>query len=183
MKKTILLVNLIIGLIFTSCQSPQSKWQIAKNPLLTQWASDVDPENPWPEYPRPQMVRENWLNLNGLWDYAILPKENSEPETPEPEEDRAIVLGEFGGLGLPVEKHTWEEKAWGYRNMKDFNELLEKYEEFYSIVWQFKDNPGLSAAVYTQTTDVETETNGLMTYDRKIIKLNPGDAYKINTNK
>ncbi|MCK4698933.1 MAG: beta-galactosidase, partial [Bacteroidales bacterium] len=96
--------------------------------------------------------------------------------------DRAIVLGEFGGLGLPVEKHTWEEEAWGYRNMKNFNELLDKYEQFYSAIWQFKDDPGLSAAVYTQTTDVETETNGLMTYDRKIIKLNPGDAYKINTN-
>ena len=79
MKKYILLANLIVVLIFTSCHSPQSKWQITENPLLTQWASDVDPENPWPEYPRPQMVRGNWLNLNGLWDYAILPKENSEP--------------------------------------------------------------------------------------------------------
>lgn len=105
-----------------------------------------------------------------------------EPRTPEPEEDRAIVLGEFGGLGLPVEKHTWEEKAWGYRNMKSFSELLDKYEQFYTTVWQFKDDPGLSAVVYTQTTDVETETNGLMTYDRKIIKLDPGDVYKINTN-
>lgn len=105
-----------------------------------------------------------------------------EPRTPEPEEDRAIVLGEFGGLGLPVEKHTWEEKAWGYRNMKNVNELLDKYEQFYTTVWQFMDDPGLSAAVYTQTTDVETETNGLMTYDRKIIKLNPGDVYKINSN-
>lgn len=106
-----------------------------------------------------------------------------EPRTPEPEEDRAIVLGEFGGLGLPVEKHTWAEEAWGYRNMKNFDELLDKYEQFYTTVWQFKDDPGLSAAVYTQTTDVETETNGLMTYDRKIIKLNPEDVYKINTNK
>ena len=81
MKNFMLLINLIAGFIFIGCQSPQSKWQIAENPLLTQWASDVDPENPWPEYPRPQMVRENWLNLNGLWDYAILPKENSEPST------------------------------------------------------------------------------------------------------
>jgi len=106
-----------------------------------------------------------------------------EPNAPEPEENRAIVLGEFGGLGLPVKDHTWVDKAWGYRNMESFNDLLEKYEQFYSTVWQFKDDPGLSAAVYTQTTDVETETNGLMTYDRKIIKLDPGDAYKINTNK
>jgi len=106
-----------------------------------------------------------------------------EPRTPEPEEDRAIVLGEFGGLGFPVEKHTWAEKAWGYQKMENFNELLDKYEQFYSTVWQFKNDPGLSAVVYTQTTDVETETNGLMTYDRKIIKLDPGDAYKINSEK
>jgi hypothetical protein len=105
-----------------------------------------------------------------------------EPRTPEPEENRAIVLGEFGGLGLPVEGHTWVRENWGYRNMKDRQELINKYEEFYSTVWKFKENPGLSASVYTQITDVETETNGLLTYDREITKLDIEAAYKINTN-
>ena len=60
----------------SSCgQDEQSKWKIEDNPLLTQWADDVDPENPWPEYPRPIMVRDNWASLNGLWDYAIAPKD------------------------------------------------------------------------------------------------------------
>lgn len=45
--------------------------------LLTRWAKDIDPECPLPEYPRPQMVRDNWLNLNGLWDYAVVPKEQA----------------------------------------------------------------------------------------------------------
>ncbi|MBA7521754.1 Beta-galactosidase [subsurface metagenome] len=105
-----------------------------------------------------------------------------EPRTPQPEENRAIVLGEFGGLGLPVENHTWVEETWGYRNMKDRQELMNKYEDFYSTVWKFKEDPGLSASVYTQITDVETETNGLLTYDREIIKLDVEAAYKINTN-
>ncbi|NIW46722.1 MAG: beta-galactosidase, partial [Gammaproteobacteria bacterium] len=46
-------------------------WQPAIPPIKTRWSSQVDPENPLPEYPRPHMVREEWLNLNGLWDYAI----------------------------------------------------------------------------------------------------------------
>ena len=49
-------------------------WQPAPVQLATRWASEVDPMMPWPEYPRPQMVREEWLNLNGLWDYQLLRK-------------------------------------------------------------------------------------------------------------
>ncbi|NOY38169.1 MAG: beta-galactosidase [Chlorobi bacterium] len=104
-----------------------------------------------------------------------------EPVAPTAEKNRAIVLGEFGGLGLPVPGHTWVDKNWGYRNMQDSAELLNRYKQFYTLVWQMKDNPGLSASVYTQITDVETETNGLMTYDRKVIKIDPVQAHAINT--
>lgn len=48
--------------------------------LLTQWASDIGPENVWPEYPRPQMVRSEWLNLNGLWDFSLLDKDRPKPK-------------------------------------------------------------------------------------------------------
>lgn len=48
-------------------------WQVPAGSMLTRWAKDVDPQNVLPEYPRPQMVRANWLSLNGLWDYAIRP--------------------------------------------------------------------------------------------------------------
>ncbi len=54
---------------------PLVLWQIPGGSMLTRWAKDVDPLNVLPEYPRPQMVREKWLNLNGLWDYAIRPLE------------------------------------------------------------------------------------------------------------
>ena len=94
-----------------------------------------------------------------------------EPVVPEAEKERAIVLGEFGGLGLPVQGHTWEQKNWGYEKMGDTTALLQKYTEFYTSVRQMVSEKGLSASVYTQTTDVETETNGLMTYDRKVDKM------------
>jgi len=93
------------------------------------------------------------------------------PDAPAPEPGRAAVLGEFGGLGLPIENHTWSSESWGYRNLTSMEELKDRYELLFDRMWQFKDDPGLSAAVYTQITDVETEVNGLLTYDRKVLKL------------
>lgn len=96
-----------------------------------------------------------------------------EPKMPRPDlfgTTHAIVLGEFGGLGLPVPGHTWKEKDnWGYQSFKTADELFEKYDSFIRGI-EGLIKKGLSAAVYTQTTDVEQETNGLMTYDR-VLKL------------
>jgi alpha-L-fucosidase len=92
------------------------------------------------------------------------------------------VLGEFGGLGLPLQGHTWEKKNWGYRNMEDTLQLLSRYESYYDLVHKFVRNNGLSATIYTQTTDVETETNGLMTYDRMINKMGVANVFKANNN-
>jgi hypothetical protein len=94
------------------------------------------------------------------------------PGSPNPEPTRAAVLGEFGGLGLPLPGHTWSEKSWGYRGTADRDDLTRRYCDLLRRTWDLKDSKGLSAAVYTQTTDVETECNGLMTYDREIIKVN-----------
>ena len=106
-----------------------------------------------------------------------------EPEAPAAEEKRAIVLGEFGGLGFPVEGHTWEQKNWGYEKMSDTSTLIEKYTGFYAVVRQLVKEKGLSASVYTQTTDVETETNGLMTYDRKVDKMGIENVRKAHQGK
>ena len=105
-----------------------------------------------------------------------------EPASPEPEENRAIVLGEFGGLGLAVKGHLWQEENWGYRNIATAEELALKYEEFYADVWRFQEEKGLSASIYTQITDVETEANGLMTYDREVLKIDSVSLRKVNTN-
>lgn len=84
---------------------------------------------------------------------------------------QAIVLGEFGGLGLPLEDHTWLTKNnWGYRTFQDADTLFKTYSSYLDQIVPFIKR-GLSAAIYTQTTDVEIETNGLMTYDRKVIKV------------
>ena len=97
-----------------------------------------------------------------------------EPLMPRPElfgKKTILVLGEFGGLGLPIENHTWQQKNnWGYQSFKNPEELLAKYTEFINRIPEYI-RKGLSAAIYTQTTDVEIETNGLMTYDRKVIKM------------
>ncbi len=106
-----------------------------------------------------------------------------EPAAPPAEENRAIVLGEFGGLGLMTPGHMWKEENWGYEKMQDVNSLLEKYENFYLEVARLVENPGLSAVIYTQTTDVETETNGLMTYDRDRVKMGAENVAKAHSGK
>jgi beta-galactosidase/beta-glucuronidase len=99
------------------------------------------------------------------------------PGSPDPEPNRAAVLGEFGGLGLPVSGHTWQaEKNWGYRSFTDTNALTTAYLDLLDKLFPLVDSKGLSAAVYTQTTDVEIEVNGLMTYDRAMVKM---DATKV----
>ena len=102
------------------------------------------------------------------------------PAAPPVEEKRAAVLGEFGGLGLPVKGHTWQdEKNWGYRSYETREELTDAYvaliDNLRSLI-----GDGLCAAVYTQTTDVEIECNGWMTYDRAMIKMNPKKAAAAN---
>ena len=94
------------------------------------------------------------------------------PGSPEPEAHRAVVLGEFGGLGLPVRGHTWQsEKNWGYRSFADAESLTTAYIDLVAKLFPLIDEKGLSAAVHTQTTDVEIEVNGLLTYDRELVKM------------
>lgn len=93
------------------------------------------------------------------------------PEAPPSERQRAAVLGEYGGLGLPIAGHTWQDQAnWGYRSFSSADELQKNYLEFIQQLRPMIESR-LAAAVYTQTTDVEIEVNGLMTYDRAIIKF------------
>jgi len=102
------------------------------------------------------------------------------PAMPELEEDRAAVLGEFGGLGLPLQGHLWQEEgAWGYRAYQNQQELTDAYRNLIKNLHPMIEK-GLAAAVYTQTSDVETEVNGLMTYDRAVIKMDVDEFNRIN---
>lgn len=102
------------------------------------------------------------------------------PEAPPSEAIRATVLGEFGGLGLAVENHLWSPKTWSYATADSFADLTARYAELLKRVWTLHDTAGLSAAIYTQLTDVETECNGLLTYDRAVAKLDAGAARSVN---
>lgn len=96
---------------------------------------------------------------------------------PEPamilfDKDKVNVLGEYGGIGLALKDHLWKpDRNWGYVQYKSSDEVTTEYLRYASMLRTLID-AGYSAAVYTQTTDVEIEVNGLMTYDRKVIKVN-----------
>ena len=92
---------------------------------------------------------------------------------------RCVVLSEFGGYALPIEGHTADVKPFGYKKFTS----QDKYRRALTLLYDGQIRPGcmqgLAAAVYTQLTDVEGELNGLITYDRRVIKLAPGDVKKI----
>ncbi len=94
---------------------------------------------------------------------------------------RVTVLGEYGGIGLPIEGHLWRANDnWGYVKFKNENEVTTEYIKYAQVLKNFVKS-GFSAAVYTQTTDVEGEVNGFMTYDRKVDKMDFKKINKINT--
>ena len=102
------------------------------------------------------------------------------PDMPPLEENRAAVLGEFGGLGLPLTGHLWQpEGNWGYRNFDDTGAYEARYADLIKNLYPLVDR-GLAAAVYTQTSDCEIEVNGLLTYDRAVLKLDPGRFAGLN---
>lgn len=146
-------------------------WGQFKTKEITEWTMKKDPS---------RLVNSasggNFVHTGHIIDLHNYP----DPVMPDPEiygkTDQAIVLGEFGGLGLPVDGHVWQQKDnWGYQTFKTAQELFTRYGD-YMIKLENLIKQGLSAAVYTQTTDVEVETNGLMTYDRKVFK-NPVESF------
>jgi hypothetical protein len=100
------------------------------------------------------------------------------PHVPTRQAHRAIVIGEYGGIGLPVEGHLWfpANRNWGYQTAKDPDDYLQRYQRKFAEIVRQSREVGLSASVYTQTTDVEGEINGLLTYDREQSKI-PATSY------
>lgn len=149
-------------------------WGQFKTKEITEWTRKYDPT---------RLVNSasggNYFKTGDVLDIHNYP----EPRLPHPEffgRDMALVLGEYGGVGLPVDGHTWKNKDnWGYQNLKTAEELRDRYAELTTLL-QPLIVEGLSGAVYTQTTDVEIEVNGLMTYDRKVSKIDEKEMYRIN---
>ena len=101
------------------------------------------------------------------------------PAFPPLSATRALVCGEYGGIGYLVKGHTWRTTGGGYTNVTSVRDLEERYGEYADMLKTFRDQHGLSAAVYTQITDVETELNGLLTYDR-VLKCDPAQIARAN---
>jgi hypothetical protein len=94
------------------------------------------------------------------------------PASPVPSATRAAVLGEFGGLGLRVAGHEWSPgNGFGYEMVADGAALTSRYVGLMNGLQTLMNKPGLSAAVYTEITDVENEVNGMYTYDRALLKV------------
>ncbi len=130
------------------------------------------------DYDRTRLVNgpSGWVDrgFGDIKDAHIYPGPGMFPTMP----DRVSVLGEFGGLGLPLKGHLWKDTDnWGYRTFKTTEELRENYRLLVRRLHPLVGK-GLSAAVYTQTTDVEVEVNGLMTYDREVIKFDVAETAK-----
>ncbi|MBN1362970.1 MAG: DUF4965 domain-containing protein [Sedimentisphaerales bacterium] len=145
------------------------QWDTAR---ITKWVEELDPT-------RLVDSASGWTDrgTGDVYDIHSYPG----PAVPPLEEDRAAVLGEFGGLGLPIKGHTWQdERNWGYRSYNSREELTDAYVALLRKLQPLTGEQGLAAAVYTQTTDVEIEVNGLMTYDRALIKMDVDRVTAVN---
>ncbi len=101
-------------------------------------------------------------------DYAHRPKLLDLPKY------RALFLGEFGGIGCRVPGHLWTDHAWGYNGSGKNTDRAKTQGEFIALmehIATLAETKNLAGAIYTQTTDVEREINGLITYDRKVVKF------------
>ena len=145
-------------------------WGQFKTTEITQMTRDLDPSRLINSASGGNFEMEGSTVVGDILDLHNYP----DPVMPDPKifgEKSLMVLGEFGGLGLPIEGHTWQQKDnWGYQSFSTADELKARYSALINDLASYIPR-GLSAAVYTQTTDVEIETNGLMTYDRQIIKI------------
>ncbi len=139
---------------------------------VAEWTKQYDPT-------RLVNAASGWADRAGVGDLHDL-HAYPRPQAPPLEEGRAGVLGEFGGLSLGVDGHMWTSKIWGYAGTSSSDELTRKYERLLREGWDMKNPKGLNALVYTQLTDVETEANGLLTYDRAVMKVNLDRAAAVN---
>ena len=103
------------------------------------------------------------------------------PAMPFHSSEFVVVLGEYGGIGYPIKDHLWWNKRnWGYIQFNNTDEVTAEYVKYATQLKKFIPQ-GMSAAIYTQTTDVEGEVNGFVTYDRKVVKMDKSKVNAINT--
>ena len=146
-------------------------WGQFKTPEIAAWTKEYDPSrlvNP--------ASGGNHYTCGDILDLHNYPGPNLYLYDPT----RATVLGEYGGIGMALKGHLWlADKNWGYVKFNTPEEVTNKYIKYADHLLELIEK-GFSAAVYTQITDVEEEVNGLVTYDRKVIKVDEPKIKAIN---
>lgn len=147
-------------------------WGQFKTAGIAQFTRDLDPT-------RLINSASGGNHFKGVGDILDLHKYPA-PEMYLTDPERVEVMGEFGGLGLPIKGHVWQdEDNWGYVQYKDAKEVTDRYVEIAGGLLDMV-RKGAAAGVYTQTTDCEVEVNGLMTYDRKVVKVEENRVREAN---
>ena len=144
-------------------------WGQYDSATLTRYVKGMDPS-------RLVDADSGWLDVApGDSDVFDIHTYEDVPNTPTRQSMRAIVIGEYGGIGMPVAGHIWRpgKKNWGYQVATGEEDYLARFRRKMAGVIRAAREDGLSASIYTQTTDVEDEINGLLTYDRARAKAPP----------
>lgn len=146
-------------------------WGQFKTPEIAEWTKAYDPSrlvNP--------ASGGNFYTCGDILDLHNYPG----PKMYLYDGERANAIGEYGGIGYAMEGHLWApDRNWGYVQFKNSKDVTNEYVKYADELMKLI-KAGFSAAVYTQTTDVEIEVNGLMTYDRKKIKIDEDKIRKTN---
>ena len=147
-------------------------WGQFKTNEILNWTKELDPT-------RIVDGPSGWIDRGGgeLRDYHLYGDRIG--KTFPAENARALVIGEFGGLGYVDAAHAMKKDAWSYSNFKTPGALSEAYRKLIDKIRDLKEK-GFSAAVYTQLTDVETEVNGIITYDRFVLKMKAGELKSLH---
>jgi hypothetical protein len=122
-----------------------------------------------------------WLDVPGSSSVYDIHTYDPVPEAPKAPDDRPIVIGEYGGVGLPIKDHLWftDRDARIYQFATDQADYRARYARKFDQIVKYAKEIGLAASVYTETSDVEGELNGLLTYDRAAEKLPPEELAKM----
>lgn len=147
-------------------------WGQFKTQEITEWTQYYDPSR----LVNSASGGNHYLKVGDILDFHKYPS----PEMMMYDNERITVVGEYGGIGMPLTGHLWQpDKNWGYVQFKSAKEVTDEYVKYGQQLLNLVKS-GISGGVYTQTTDVEGEVNGLITYDRKIIKVEEDRIRKIN---
>ncbi|SFO26998.1 Glycosyl hydrolases family 2, TIM barrel domain [Chitinophaga sp. YR627] len=157
-------------------------WARYDQKRLTEWMKKEDPSrivngHTGENYDRsaPQEVSQKWASSD-LTDIHDYPGPGIPPTLP----GKACVLGEWGGVRVPTLKHQWNDmEGWGYIQVPA-SAFKMKYDSMVKSLKKFEEQ-GLSGSIYTEPFDVETEENGMMTYDREVIKISPEELRDIHS--